>query len=208
MAENRLTVVRHGETEWSRDGKHTGRTDIPLTDNGRAVAAKLSQALGGQTYALVLTSPMARARDTAAIAGFPDAIVDATTFESGTTATTKGAPRPRSADSDDADWFLWDDGVPNGETLADVAARADRVIEPRPLRSTATCSRSRTDTSYASSRPAGSTSIPGSDATSCCRPRPCRSSPGNVTLRPSKPGTLRSPDPRSVREWCRHHLSA
>lgn len=128
MAENRLTVVRHGETEWSRDGKHTGRTDIPLTDNGRTVAAKLSQALGGRTYALVLTSPMARARDTAAIAGFSDAIVDATLRE-WDYGDYEGRTTPDIRNSDDADWFLWDDGVPNGETLADVAARADRVIE-------------------------------------------------------------------------------
>ncbi len=127
MAENRLTVVRHGETEWSRDGKHTGRTDIPLTDVGRTVAAKLAQALGDRTYALVLTSPLARARDTAAIAGFPDAVVDEDLrewdygdYEARTT--------PEIRRSGDADWLLWEHGVPNGETLSDVAARADRVI--------------------------------------------------------------------------------
>ena len=56
MAENRLTVVRHGETEWSRNGKHTGRTDIPLTDQGRAVDGKLALVQGGQRFVLVLTS--------------------------------------------------------------------------------------------------------------------------------------------------------
>jgi broad specificity phosphatase PhoE len=128
MAENRLTVVRHGETEWSRDGKHTGRTDIPLTDEGRTTAAKLAQALRDRTYAMVLTSPMARARDTAAIAGFPEAVVDEDLrewdygdYEERTT--------PEIRKWGDADWLLWDDGVPNGETLAEVAARADRVIE-------------------------------------------------------------------------------
>lgn len=128
MTENRLTVVRHGETEWSRDGRHTGRTDLPLTDAGRTVAAKLAQALGDRTYALVLTSPMARARDTAAIAGFPDAAVDDDLrewdygdYEGRTTAEIRTSGK--------ADWLLWDDGVPNGETLAEVAARADRVIE-------------------------------------------------------------------------------
>ena len=127
MAENRLTVVRHGETEWSRDGKHTGRTDIPLTDAGRAVAAKLAQALGDRTYALVLTSPMARARDTAAIAGFPDAVVDDDLRE-WDYGDYEGCTTSEIRRSDDADWLLWDDGVPNGETLADVSARADRVI--------------------------------------------------------------------------------
>jgi probable phosphoglycerate mutase len=128
VAENRLTVVRHGETEWSRDGRHTGRTDVPLTDSGRSVAHKLARALDGRTYALVLTSPMRRARDTAALAGFPDATVDDDLrewdygdYEGRTTADIRG--------SDDRDWFLWDDGVPNGETIDDVAARADRVIK-------------------------------------------------------------------------------
>jgi probable phosphoglycerate mutase len=127
VAENRLTVVRHGETEWSRDGKHTGRTNIPLTDAGRAVAAKLAQALGDRTYALVLTSPMARARDTAAIAGFPDAVVDDDLRE-WDYGDYEGCTTSEIRRSDDADWLLWDDGVPNGETLADVSARADRVI--------------------------------------------------------------------------------
>jgi broad specificity phosphatase PhoE len=128
MTENRLTVVRHGETEWSRDGRHTGRTDVPLTDSGRSVARKLAQALVGRTYALVLTSPMGRARETAALAGFSDATVDDDLrewdygdYEGRTTADIRGA--------NDHDWFLWDDGVPNGETLDDVAARADRVIK-------------------------------------------------------------------------------
>lgn len=127
MAENRLTVVRHGETEWSRDGKHTGRTDIPLTDAGRTVAAKLAQALGDRTYAVVLSSPMARARDTAAIAGFSDAVVDEDLRE-WDYGDYEGRTTSEIRRSGDADWLLWDDGVPNGETLADVAARADRVI--------------------------------------------------------------------------------
>jgi probable phosphoglycerate mutase len=128
VPENSLTVVRHGETEWSRDGRHTGRTDVPLTDSGRAVAGQLSHALDGKTYTLVLTSPMRRARDTAAIAGFPDAVVDEDLrewdygdYEGRTTADIRDAGNP--------DWLLWDDGVQNGETLAEVAVRADRVIK-------------------------------------------------------------------------------
>jgi probable phosphoglycerate mutase len=127
VAENRLTVVRHGETEWSRDGKHTGRTDIPLTDAGRAIAAKLTQALGHRTYALVLTSPLGRARDTAALAGFPEAVVDDDLRE-WDYGDYEGRTTLEIRSSDDAGWLLWDDGVPNGETLRDVAARADRVI--------------------------------------------------------------------------------
>ncbi|HEX2381641.1 MAG TPA: histidine phosphatase family protein [Acidimicrobiales bacterium] len=127
MAENRLTVVRHGETEWSRDGKHTGRTDIPLTDSGRAVAGKLAQALGGQTFALVLTSPLARARDTAALAGFPEAIVDQDLHE-WDYGDYEGRTTEEIRETLQHAWFLWDDGVSNGESLVDVAGRADRVI--------------------------------------------------------------------------------
>jgi probable phosphoglycerate mutase len=127
VAENRLTAVRHGETEWSRDGQHTGRTDIPLTDAGRAVATKLAPTLAGRSYALVLTSPLARARDTAALAGFPDAFVDEDLRE-WDYGDYEGLTTAEIRETRDANWFLWDDGVPNGETLVDVASRADRVI--------------------------------------------------------------------------------
>ena len=122
----RLFAVRHGETEWSLATRHTGRTDIPLTDEGRRRAEHLHEALRGQPFALVLTSPLSRARDTAALAGFPDAIVDDDLREwdygdyEGRTTGDIRQERPG--------WFLWDDGVPNGESIADVAARADRVI--------------------------------------------------------------------------------
>jgi probable phosphoglycerate mutase len=127
VAENRLTLVRHGETEWSRDGKHTGRTDIPLTDEGRVVAGKLAQVLRSQQFALVLTSPLARARDTAAIAGFPDAVVDEDLRE-WDYGDYEGRTTPEIRETDEPNWFLWDDGVPNGESLDEVAARADRVV--------------------------------------------------------------------------------
>jgi len=127
VVENRLTVVRHGETAWSRDGQHTGRTDVPLTDEGRTVATKLVQALSGRTYTLVLTSPLARARDTAALAGFPDAEVDDDLCE-WDYGDYEGRTTAEIRDAGDPGWFLWDDGVPNGESIADVAARADRVI--------------------------------------------------------------------------------
>ena len=123
---SRLFAVRHGETEWSRDQRHTGRTDVPLTDAGRERAEHVGEALGGQTFAMVLTSPLARARDTASLAGFENAVVDDDLrewdygdFEGRTTLDIR---------KDRAGWFLWDDGVPNGESIDDVAARADRVI--------------------------------------------------------------------------------
>lgn len=122
----RLFAVRHGETEWSRDMRHTGRTDVPLSPLGREHAERIGDALRGLTFSLVLTSPMARAHDTAALAGFTDARVDDDLrewdygdYEGRTTADIR---------NDRPGWFLWDDGVPNGESIDDVAKRADRVI--------------------------------------------------------------------------------
>src|SRR3954464_8531524 len=65
-------LVRHAETEWSRSGRHTGRTDVPLTDAGRERAHALGERLAGQTFALVLSSPLDRARETARLAGLGD----------------------------------------------------------------------------------------------------------------------------------------
>src|SRR5437773_7812118 len=122
----RLFAVRHGETEWSLATRHTGRTDVTLTDVGRERAERLGDALRGRPFALVLTSPLGRARDTAALAGFADAAVDDDLREwdygdyEGRTTLEIREERPG--------WFLWDDGVPNGESIDDVAVRADRVI--------------------------------------------------------------------------------
>jgi probable phosphoglycerate mutase len=124
--EARLFAVRHGETEWSLSGRHTGRTDIPLADVGRERAKHVGDVLAGRTFALVLTSPFSRARDTAALAGFPDAVVDDDLREwdygdyEGLKTLDIREERPG--------WFLWDDGVPHGESIDEVAARADRVI--------------------------------------------------------------------------------
>jgi probable phosphoglycerate mutase len=121
-----LTLVRHGETEWSLSGQHTGTTDIPLTERGRALATRLEASLRVRQFALVLTSPLSRARDTASIAGFPDAIVDEDLCEwnygdyEGITTAKIRETRPG--------WLLWDQGAPGGETIDEVAARCDRVI--------------------------------------------------------------------------------
>lgn len=121
-----IWLVRHGETEWSRDGRHTGRTDIPLTDTGRDQARMLAPRLAGHRFALVLTSPRSRASETARIAGFTDVLVDNDlsewdygAFEGRTTAEIH---------ADDPDWSIWTGPWPGGETADQVEARADRVI--------------------------------------------------------------------------------
>ena len=121
-----LWLVRHGETEWSRSGAHTGRTDIPLTETGRGQAAAVGRYLNGCRFDLVLVSPLRRARDTCRLAGYENALVEPNLMEwdygdyEGRTTSQIQADRP--------EWSLWTDGVPNGETAAQVAARADRVI--------------------------------------------------------------------------------
>jgi len=122
-----LWLVRHGETEWSLSGAHTGRTDIPLTAAGRAQAAAIGRLLAGRRFALVLSSPLGRARDTCGLAGFGDvARVDPDLREwdygeyEGRTTNEIHQKNPQ--------WSLWKDGVPGGETADQVAARAEAVI--------------------------------------------------------------------------------
>jgi probable phosphoglycerate mutase len=118
--------VRHGATEWSRAGRHTGRTDLPLLPEGRLGAQELGRRVAGHGFALVLTSPLLRARQTCGIAGFEGAEVcdDLREWEygeyEGMTTDEIRAARPG--------WSLWRDGVPGGETADDVGVRADRVI--------------------------------------------------------------------------------
>jgi broad specificity phosphatase PhoE len=122
-----VVLVRHGETEWSRDLKHTGRTDIPLTENGRREAQRLRSALAGRRFSRVLTSPLERAAETCRLAGLgdqaetTDALLewDYGDYEG---ITTKEIREGRPG------WFLWRDGCPGGEIAADVGRRVDRVI--------------------------------------------------------------------------------
>lgn len=128
-----LILLRHGETAWSRDGKHTGRTDLPLTRRGEAAARTVGRALAGRTFALVLSSPLTRARQTAELAGLTDVRIDDDLREwdyggyEGRTTPEITATR--------SGWDLWTDGVPSGdadhpgETVADVGARADGVLQ-------------------------------------------------------------------------------
>jgi broad specificity phosphatase PhoE len=120
-------LIRHAETAWSKAGRHTGRTDIPLTEEGRAHAATLPARLDGTTFAAVFVSPLQRARETATLAGLGDQAqvrddlveYDYGDYEGITTDDIR-ATRPG--------WYLWRDGVPGGEQPDDVGARADRII--------------------------------------------------------------------------------
>jgi broad specificity phosphatase PhoE len=122
-----LVLVRHGETPWSLSGQHTGRTDLPLTERGERQARALGARLGGLTPAQTFTSPLQRAARTCELAGFgaaaapdPDLLEwDYGRYEGRTSAEIQ-AERP--------DWQLFRDGCPGGETPAQVAARADRVV--------------------------------------------------------------------------------
>jgi probable phosphoglycerate mutase len=126
---NELWIVRHAETPWSESGRHTSTTDVPLTDAGRAGARALAPALAGHRFGLVLTSPMARARDTARAAGFGDAIVDADLCEwdyGDLEGLTTAEIRERGSEFDG--WTIWRGPVPGGEDIDAVAARARRVL--------------------------------------------------------------------------------
>ncbi|HKF80297.1 MAG TPA: histidine phosphatase family protein [Thermoleophilaceae bacterium] len=129
MAERRpeVVLVRHGETEWTRTGQHTGKTDIPLTDEGRRQAELLRESLTGRRFVRVLTSPLSRAADTCRLAGLGDSAEvsdellewDYGDYEGVTTAQIR-KERP--------DWNLWRDGCPGGEEPGEVGARVDRIV--------------------------------------------------------------------------------
>lgn len=127
MGAARIWLIRHGETEWTRSGQHTGTTDIPLTDHGREQARTLAPLVAGAHFVRALSSPMTRARDTARLAGVSDPEITADLCELGygdyegrTTAEIR---------TTDPGWSVWDDDAPGGEKLADAAGRCARVIE-------------------------------------------------------------------------------
>jgi len=159
---DRIVLVRHGETEWSRSGRHTGRTDVPLTAEGRRQAARVGVAVSAMakamaarspgarspgarspapqslaagslvagsmaTWSLVVTSPLQRAAETCRLAGLgdqaePDSDLEEWDYGDYEGVTTREILEFRPG------WRLWTDGCPEGETAAQVAARADRVI--------------------------------------------------------------------------------
>jgi broad specificity phosphatase PhoE len=127
MADRELWVIRHGETEWSRDGRHTSVTDLPLTEHGIAVAHELAPRLVGVDFDLVLTSPRQRARVTAELVGFPDAEVDEDLAE-WAYGDYEGITTPEIRERVPG-WTIWTHGCPGGETAEQVSDRLDRVIK-------------------------------------------------------------------------------
>lgn len=122
-----IVLVRHGETEWSRDGRHTGRTDVELTAAGRREAEALGEILGSWRFRLVLTSPLRRALETCRLAGLGDVAISTEDLLEWDYGVYEGR-RTLEIREERPGWSLWNDGVPGGEADADVGARADRVV--------------------------------------------------------------------------------
>jgi probable phosphoglycerate mutase len=120
-----VVLVRHGETEWSRTGRHTGRTNVPLTEEGERQARAVGEALRGREFALVLSSPLTRALSTAQLAGFePELRDDLAEWDYG---DYDGVTTPEIREKL-PDWTVWRYGAEGGESVADLGARADRVV--------------------------------------------------------------------------------
>ncbi len=122
-----IWLVRHGETEWSRSGAHTGRTDLPLTDAGRANALAVGEYLAGRDFALVLVSPLDRARETCRLAGFGGIAEVEPNLREWDYGDYEGRSTPE-VQNERPGWSLWVDGVPNGETVDEVGKRAEAVL--------------------------------------------------------------------------------
>jgi probable phosphoglycerate mutase len=127
MTTGEIWLIRHGETVWSREGKHTGRTDVPLTEEGERQARALGASLAGHRFAAVWTSPLQRARETCRLAGYGDQAQatdllmewDYGAYE-GRTSAEIGAEIPG--------WTIWEQGVRQGESLEQVAGRAAAIL--------------------------------------------------------------------------------
>jgi broad specificity phosphatase PhoE len=122
-----LFAIRHGETAWSLSGQHTGTTDIPLTENGRRLAERMQPVLAGKAFAIVLCSPMRRARETCDLAGLGNAAVIDSDLAEWNYGRYEGLT-PKQIHENAPSWLIFRDGCPGGESPEQVGARADRVI--------------------------------------------------------------------------------
>ena len=127
MAERRVWLVRHGETEWSKSGQHTGRTDIALTSKGEAQAKALGRLVAGRKFALVLTSPMGRAQSTARLAGIGDGAHVTEDLHEWNYGVYEGITT-KSVREKQPGWTIWTTPIPEGETVEQVGERARRLI--------------------------------------------------------------------------------
>ena len=127
MRQMEVVLVRHGETEWSRDHRHTGRTDVPLTAEGRRQAERLTDALAEWNFTRVLSSPLSRALDTCRLAGYADRAELSDALLEWDYGEYDGETTDRIRESRPG-WNLWRDGCPGGETVADVSARVEALV--------------------------------------------------------------------------------
>ena len=130
MAESKveLWLVRHGETEWSLDGRHTSYTDIPLTEHGRQRAVELREFLKGQKFAAVFVSPRERARETCRIAGFGDVAVVDDDLQEWNYGESEGKTTKEMRAKYGPEWSVWTSPIVGGEAVEHVGERVDRVI--------------------------------------------------------------------------------
>lgn len=122
-----LWLIRHGETEWSASGRHTGRTDIPLTEEGIRQARALGRYLAGRAFALVLTSPLSRAADTCRLAGYGRVAQPSEDLLEWDYGQAEGRTTAEMR-AERGGWSVWTGGPPGGETVEEVGRRTDRVI--------------------------------------------------------------------------------
>lgn len=124
-----LMLIRHGETEWSRTGQHTGRTDLPLNDRGRRQALDLRKRLEGRHFDAVFSSPLRRAKETAALAGMGEHTTRCSCLMEWDYGEFEGRTTTELASERGGSFSIWDTEIPGGESLEAVGARADQVLE-------------------------------------------------------------------------------
>lgn len=123
-----LTLVRHGETEWSRTGQHTGRTDLPLNDQGRRQALDLRKRLNGKHFDAVFSSPLRRATETATLAGMAERMKHCPRLIEWDYGEFEGRTTPELANEHGGHFSIWSSEIPGGESLEEVGQRADHVL--------------------------------------------------------------------------------